>query len=76
MGFVRAQDSRPRASGHSRCVLDWVRLDSAAPEENRSADSSNRINDINDSAKFTNVSFPVWYDTLVRKWFDSVVRNP
>ncbi|KAF9637614.1 hypothetical protein BFW01_g8510 [Lasiodiplodia theobromae] len=30
------------------------------------------INDINDSAKFTNVSFPVWYDTLVRKWFDSV----
>ncbi|OJD34287.1 lysophospholipase a [Diplodia corticola] len=30
------------------------------------------INDINDSAKFTNVSFPAWYETLVEKWFDSV----
>ncbi|KAL0254546.1 hypothetical protein SLS55_010023 [Diplodia seriata] len=34
------------------------------------------INDINDSAKFTNVSFPAWYETLVKKWFDSVVRSP
>ncbi|KAL1637704.1 hypothetical protein SLS58_009129 [Diplodia intermedia] len=34
------------------------------------------INDINDSAKFTNVSFPAWYETLVKKWFDSVVRRP
>lgn len=31
-----------------------------------------RINDINDSAEFTNVSFPAWYDTLVTKWFESV----
>ncbi|KAF2140477.1 carbohydrate esterase family 16 protein [Aplosporella prunicola CBS 121167] len=30
------------------------------------------INDINDSAKFTNVSFPAWYDTLVGAYFQSV----
>lgn len=30
------------------------------------------INDINDSDKFTNVSFPAWYETLVGKWFESV----
>ncbi|KKY25575.1 putative lysophospholipase a [Diplodia seriata] len=34
------------------------------------------INDINDSAKFTNVSFPAWYETLVKKWLDSVMLPP
>ncbi|EKG13572.1 hypothetical protein MPH_09288 [Macrophomina phaseolina MS6] len=30
------------------------------------------INDINDSDKFTNVSFAAWYEKLVDKWFESV----
>ncbi|GME48479.1 lysophospholipase a [Neofusicoccum parvum] len=34
------------------------------------------INDINDSAKFTNVSFAAWYETLATKWFESVMLPP